>query len=106
MAASIAGKGEPARATPTRKLVAVWGWFSLFAATIAPLCSARAESGLIYVAAPQGYSTADLAANLLQSLAGTFEFALAEAESDQAVMQQVAADPRHIGFVQRDYYVQ
>ncbi len=60
---------------------------------------------MIYVDAPQGYSSADLGSALLQSLAEKFKFTLAGIDSEREVMQRIAADPRSIGLVQRDRYV-
>jgi len=67
---------------------------------------AAADSGVIYTNAPQGYSSADLGSALLQSLAEKFKFTLAGLDTDREVMERIAADPRSIGFVQRDLYVQ
>jgi hypothetical protein len=76
----------------------IFGW-----STPAP---AAADSGVIYANATQGYSSADLGSALLQSLAEKFKFTLAGADTDREVMERIAADPRSIGFVQRDLYVQ
>lgn len=61
---------------------------------------------MIYIDAPQGYSSADLGSRLLQSLAANSKYTLAGADTDRQVMQRIAADPRSIGLVQRDFYVQ
>jgi hypothetical protein len=68
---------------------------------------AQADGGVIYIDAPQGYSSANIGAALLQSLGDNFfEFTLAGGDTEREVMQRVAADPRNIGLVQRDLYVQ
>jgi len=75
-------------------------------ASFASPSPAKADGGVIYVNAAQGYSSADLGSTLLQSLGKQFKFTLTDVDTDREVMQQIAADPGSIGFVQRDLYVQ
>jgi len=67
---------------------------------------ARADDGVIYVNVAQGYSSADLGSALLRSLGREPGFTLAHLDSDREIMRRIAADPRSIGLVQRDLYVQ
>jgi hypothetical protein len=67
---------------------------------------AKADDGVIYVNAAQGYSSADLGSALLRSLGRDAGFSLAHLDSDGEIMQRIAADPHSIGLVQRDLYVQ
>jgi hypothetical protein len=67
---------------------------------------ASADDGVIYVNAAQGYSSADLGSTLLHSLADQFKLTLSRLDGDREIMQRIAADPRSIGLVQRDLYVQ
>jgi hypothetical protein len=108
MAPSARTAGGPTRVAPSPSWVAVCGCLAVIggifgASSPAP---AAADSGVIYTNAPQGYSSADLGSALLQSLAEKFKFTLAGLDSDREVMERIAADPRSIGFVQRDLYVQ
>jgi len=102
MAAWMARDGRPARP----KSAGLCGCLIVLATIYATSYRAHAEGGVIYVNVPHGYSSIDLGSDLRQSLAEKFSYTLAEADSDQAVLERVAADPRNIGFVQRDHYVQ
>jgi hypothetical protein len=102
MAAWMTRDDKPARP----KAAVLCGCLLGLAAVCATPHRAQADGGVIYVDAAHGYSSADLASDLRQSLAEKFNYTLAEAETDQAVLERVAADPRNIGFVQRDHYVQ
>src|ERR1700680_4435349 len=102
MAAWMTRNSRPARL----KAAGVWGCLMILTAVCATPYRAQADGGVIYVDATHGYSSTDLASDLRQSLAGAFNYTLAEAETDQAVLERVAADPRNIGFVQRDHYAQ
>ncbi len=84
----------------------VCGWFAAISAPLVAPSAARADGGVIYVNAAQGYSSADLGAVLLQSLGEQFKLSLARINTDGEVMLRIAADPRSIGLVQRDLYVQ
>ncbi len=102
MAASAATRGGPARARLGTLFCAVCG---CLAALGSPL-PAKADGGAIYVDAAQGYSSADLGSTLLHSLGDQFSLRVARIASDREAMQRIAADPRSIGLVQRDLYVQ
>jgi hypothetical protein len=107
MAASAGTWGGPARLGPSRSLVAICGCLALIGAPFVSPSRAQADGGVIYIDAPQGYSSANIGAALLQSLGDNFfEFTLAGGDTEREVMQRVAADPRNIGLVQRDLYVQ
>jgi hypothetical protein len=98
----MARDGRPARP----KSAGLCGCLIVLATIYATPYRAHAEGGVIYVNMPHGYSSIDLGSDLRQSLAEKFSYTLAETDSDQAVLERVAADPRNIGFVQRDHYVQ
>jgi len=68
--------------------------------------NAYAQDGVIYVNAPQRSSGPELVTNLRRSLASLSSYTISEADHDREILQRVAADPRSIGFVQRDHYVQ
>jgi hypothetical protein len=107
MAASAGTPGGPTRVERSPFWAAVFGCLAMIGgifgwSALAP----AADSGVIYTNAPQGYSSADLGSAVLQSLAEKFKFTLAGLDTDREVMQRIAADPRSIGFVQRDLYVQ
>ncbi len=87
-------------------LVAVCGCLAVIGTSFVSPSRAKADGGVIYVDAPQGYSSADLGSALLQSLADKFALTLTGIDTDREVMQRIAADPRSIGLVQRDFYVQ
>src|SRR5712692_1017037 len=106
MAASSAIRGGPMRAKLSTLFFGVCGWFAAISAPLVAPSAARADGGLIYVNAAQGYSSADLGAVLLQSLDKQFKLSLARINTDGEVMLRIAADPRSIGLVQRDLYVQ
>jgi hypothetical protein len=106
MAASAGTSGRPARLALNALLVVVYGCLGVIGTSFVSPSPAKADDGVIYVAAPQGYSSADLGSALLQSLADQFKFTLAGIDTDRDVMQRIAADPRSIGLVQRDLYVQ
>src|SRR5216684_2617428 len=106
MAASAATRRGPTHARLNRLSLAVCGCLAVIGAPLVAPPSAKADSGVIYVNAAQGYSSADLGSALLQSLAEQFKFTLAQINSDREVMQRIAADPRSIGLVQHDLYVQ
>ena len=61
---------------------------------------------MIYVDAAQGYSSADIGATLLHSLADRFKFTLARLDSEYGAIERIATDARNIGLFQRDFYVQ
>src|SRR5260221_7313894 len=108
MAASVKTRGRLTDVEPSSLLVAVSAWLAVIAALLAAPSTAwaQAASGVIYTNAPQGYSSADLGSSLLHSLGENFKFTLAGVDGDRDVMQRVAADPRSVGLVQRDRYVQ
>jgi len=108
MAASARTPGGPTRVAPSPLWVAVGGCLAVIGGILgwSTTVPAAGDSGVIYTNAPQGYSSADLGTALLQSLAEKFKFTLAGLDTDREVMQRIAADPRSIGFVQRDLYVQ
>ena len=108
MAPSARTAGGPTRVAPSPSWVAVCGCLAVIGGIFgwSMPAPAAADSGVIYTNAPQGYSSADLGSALLQSLAEKFRFTLAGLDTDREVMRRVAADPRSIGFVQRDLYVQ
>jgi len=106
MAASVRMRGGGPCAEPSSLLVAGLGCLAVIGMLFAGPARARAEPGVIYTDAPQGYSSADLGSVLLQSLSKEFKFTLAGVDSDREVMRRIAADPRNIGLVQRDLYVQ
>jgi hypothetical protein len=105
MAASAATRGVPARIRLKTLFFAICGCLAVIGAPVSP-SAAQADGGVIYVDAAQGYSSADLGAALLQSLAGQFKFSLARITADREIMQRIAADPHSVGLVQRDLYVQ
>jgi hypothetical protein len=105
MAASAGIRGGPTRVGLNTLLVAVCGCLAVIGMSLGSPSRAKADGGVIYVDAPQGYSSADLGSALLQSLAEQFKFTLAGIDSEREVMQRIAADPRSIGLVQRDRYV-
>src|SRR5579863_6444914 len=105
MAASAGTHGGPAR------MRAGWLWvtcgsLAVIGVLFGSSASASADGGVIYVNAAQGYSSAGLGATLLHSLGQQFKYSLARLDTDQEVMQRIAADPRSIGLVQQDRYVQ
>ena len=106
MAASAATRGVPTRARRRTLFFAVCGGLAAIGASFVSPSPAQADGGVIYVNAAQGYSSADLASGLLHSLVEQFKFTLADLNGGQEVMQRIAADPRSIGLVQRDLYVQ
>jgi hypothetical protein len=106
MAASAETRGGPTRVGLTALLVAVCGCLAVIGTSFVSPSPAKADGGAIYVNAPQGYSSADLGSVLLHSLAEKFTFTLAGIDTDREIMQRIAADPRSIGLVQRDLYVQ
>src|SRR6266851_2682518 len=101
MAASAATRGGPVRVRLKSLFSAICGCLALIGAS-----AAKADDGVIYVNAAQGYSGADLGSALLRSLGRQSGFTLARLDSDREIMQRIAADPRNIGLVQRDLYVQ
>ena len=104
MAASAETPGRLARVTLNTLFAAAWGCLTI---SITPLVSpALADGGVIYVNAPQGYSSTDLGSTLAQSLAKNFRFTLAGTDTDREIMQRIAVHPHSIGLVQRDLYVQ
>jgi hypothetical protein len=106
MPVSAATQGGAFSVRLTTLSAAIGGSLAIIAASLVSSSPAKAESRAIYINASQGYSSADLGAALQQSLAGQFEFTLAGIDTDREIMQRVAADPRSIGFVQRDLFVQ
>jgi hypothetical protein len=108
--------GEPGRAGPRLKSAAMAGCIAVLAMIWATSSTAHAQdavipnegipNGVIYVNAPQRSSGPALVATLRQSLAGLSNYTVSDADKDQDILQRVAADPRNIGFVQRDHYVQ
>jgi hypothetical protein len=102
MAVSAATRGGPARA----RLSALFCAVCLCLAALGSPLPAKADGGVIYVDAAQGYSSADLGSTLLRSLGDQFNLSVARVASDPEAMQRIAADPRSIGLVQRDRYVQ
>jgi len=106
MAASAGTRGGPASAGLHALRVAVCGGIAAIGASFVSPAPAKADDGVIYVNAAQGYSSAALGSALLRSLGEQFKFTLAGIDTDREVMQRVAADPRSIGLVQRDLYVQ
>ena len=106
MAASAATRRGPIRARVTTLFFAVCGALAVTGAPSVWSSPAKAEGGVIYVNAAQGYSSADLGSALLRSLGEQSNFSLARLDSDREVMQRVAADPHSIGLVQRDLYLQ
>ena len=87
------------------------GCIAVLAAVSATPDSARAQdaviqAGVIYVNAPQRSSGPELVTNLRRSLASLSNYTISDADKDQDILQRVATDPRNIGFVQRDHYVQ
>jgi hypothetical protein len=101
MAASAAPRGRPIRARLGTLLFAVCGLLVLIGAL-----PVSADDGVIYVNAAQGYSSAEIGSALLHSLDRQANFTLVHLDSDREVMERIAADPRSIGLVQRDLYVQ
>jgi hypothetical protein len=91
---------------PGSLLVSALGCVAVIGALFVMPALAKAGSGVIYTNAPQGYSSADLGSALLHLLGENFKITTTGADSDREVMQRVAADPRSIGLVQRDLYVQ
>jgi len=108
MAASAGTPGGTTRVEPSPFWVAVCGCLAVIGGVfgLSAPAPAAGDSGVIYTNAPQGYSSADLGSALLQSLAAKFKYTLAGVDTDREVMQRIAAEPRSIGFVQRDLYVQ
>jgi hypothetical protein len=98
--------GEPGRSGPQLKSFAMAGCAAFLVAISAMPNNARAQDGVIYVNAPQRSSGPELVANLRRSLAGLSSYTISDADRDHEILQRVAADPRSIGFVQRDHYVQ
>src|ERR1051326_2442862 len=106
MAASAEPGDGPARAGLRRLLVAVCASLAVIGASYGASVSAQADDGVIYVDAAQGYSSADLGATLLHSLADRFKFTLARPDSDRETIERIATNPHSIGLVQRDFFVQ
>src|SRR5579863_8870896 len=106
MAASAGTSGGPACKRAGWILRVVCGSLAVIAALFGVSAQASADGGVIYVNAAQGYSSADLGARILHSLGEQFRYSLARLDTDQEVMQRIAADPRSIGLVQQDRYVQ
>jgi hypothetical protein len=106
MAASVRMRGGPTRVAPSSLLFAGLGCLAVIGALFFTLAPAKAGSGVIYTNAPQGYASADLGSALLHLLGENFKITTAGVDSDRDIMQRVAADPRSIGLVQRDLYVQ
>src|SRR6266700_3495689 len=106
MAAWRARGGEPARAQPKRRSAAKFAGLAVLLIALSAPSGAYSEGAVIYVNAPQGQLRAALGSDLRQSLASKLNYTLAEVDTDQAVMQRIAADPGSVGLVQRDQYVQ
>jgi hypothetical protein len=106
MAASAGTSAASARRGSNRS-VAFCRCLALIGAAFVLPARAQADAGVIYIDAPQGYSSANIGAALLQSLGENFfEFTLSGGDGEREVMQRIAADPHSIGLVQRDLYVQ
>jgi hypothetical protein len=86
--------------------LATAGCVAVLAAIVAKPSDARAQDGVIYVNAPQRSSGPELVTNLRRSLASLSNYTISDADKDHEILQRVAADPRSIGFVQRDHYIQ
>ncbi|MBI1774059.1 MAG: hypothetical protein HYR63_01805 [Proteobacteria bacterium] len=67
--------------------------------------SAVAADGVIYTSAWQAGSFNGLASDLRGQLSQQFSYDLGRADSDIDVLRLVRADPRSVGFVQRDLFV-
>jgi hypothetical protein len=106
MAAS-AGTSGVTHPGPSRLTAAVYGCLALIGTLVSSSARGQSSEGVIYIDAPQGYSSANLGAALLQSLGENFfEYTLAGGDTEREAMQRVAEDPRSIGLVQRDLFVQ
>jgi hypothetical protein len=70
-----------------------------------PMAPVAAVEGLIYVSAWQDASFASFGGDLRAQLAAQFSYDLGRVDNDIDVMRNVRADPRNIGFVQRDLFV-
>ena len=106
MAVWTLGGGEPGRGGPQLKSLATAGCLAVLATLSAAPRNACAQDGVIYVNAPQRSAGPELVTTLRQSLASLSNYTISDADKDQDILQRVAADPRNIGFVQRDHYVQ
>lgn len=106
MAAWAARAGGRRGAAAGLPRVALFAAFAVWGTIGGPTTGTAAGEGVIYASAWQVDSFGELGTRFRQSLAGKFDFALATADADRDVMERIAADPRNVGFVQRDVYVQ
>jgi hypothetical protein len=67
--------------------------------------AAAGEGGIIYASAWQTAGFSTLGTDLQSRLSSRFDYGLNQVEADADVLRLVRADPRHVGFVQRDVFV-